>query len=65
MEVMYENEILQVKVSVGVAAYPIHGTDGEDALIRADRALYQAKQSGRNKVVPYRSGTKPYPTEIK
>jgi diguanylate cyclase (GGDEF)-like protein len=61
MWVPYEGELLHATISLGVAAYPIHGTDGEDALIRADRALYQAKQAGRNRVVAYRSGTKPYP----
>jgi diguanylate cyclase (GGDEF)-like protein len=61
MWVPYEGELLHVTISLGVAAYPLHGTDGEDALIRADRALYQAKQAGRNRVVAYHSGTKPYP----
>ena len=61
MRVPYEGDALHATISLGVAAYPIHGTDGEDALIRADRALYQAKQAGRNRVVAYRSGTKPLP----
>ena len=64
MYVQYENEQLHATISLGVAAYPIHGTDGEDALIRADRALYQAKQAGRNRVIPYHSGTKPYPKDL-
>jgi diguanylate cyclase (GGDEF)-like protein len=63
MLVPYEGEQLHATISLGVAAFPIHGTDGEDALIRADRALYQAKQAGRNCVIPYRSGTKPYPKD--
>jgi len=63
MWVPYEGELLHATISLGVAAFPIHGTDGEDALIRADRALYQAKQAGRNRVIPYRSGTKPYPKD--
>ncbi len=63
MWVPYEGELLHATISLGVAAYPIHGTDGEDALIRADRALYQAKQEGRNRVKAYRSGTKPFPID--
>lgn len=58
--VPYENDQMHVTISLGVAAYPVHGADGEDALIRADRALYQAKEAGRNRVILYRSGTKPY-----
>jgi diguanylate cyclase (GGDEF)-like protein len=63
MLVPYEGEQLHATISLGVAAFPIHGTNGEDALIRADRALYQAKQAGRNRVIPYRSSTKPFPME--
>jgi diguanylate cyclase (GGDEF)-like protein len=63
MWVPYDGELLHATISLGVAAYPIHGTDGEDALIRADRALYQAKEDGRNRVVVYRSGTKPLPKD--
>lgn len=64
LRIPFEGEELQATVSLGVAAYPVHGSDGEDALIRADRALYQAKQAGRNRVVAYQSGTKPLPSEI-
>ena len=40
-----------VTVSVGVAAYPEHGDTGEALLQQADRALYRAKEQGRNQVV--------------
>ena len=53
LRVHYENWKIHVTVSVGVAAYPLHGETGEDVLIRADRALYHAKQEGRNRVVVY------------
>jgi diguanylate cyclase (GGDEF)-like protein len=64
MYIPYEGEFLHATISLGVAAYPVHGTDAEDALIRADRALYQAKQAGRNRVVAYRSSTKPFATNV-
>jgi diguanylate cyclase (GGDEF)-like protein len=40
----------KVTVSIGVANIE-EGEDGESALARADKALYEAKGSGRNKVV--------------
>jgi diguanylate cyclase (GGDEF)-like protein len=40
-----------VTVSVGVATYPSERVDSPGALLReADKALYRAKQSGRNRV---------------
>jgi diguanylate cyclase (GGDEF)-like protein len=43
-------------VSVGVACYPEDGRTLDALAARADRALYQAKQEGRNKVVRYAPG---------
>ncbi|WP_210407394.1 GGDEF domain-containing protein, partial [Hydrocoleum sp. CS-953] len=42
-----------VTVSLGVACFPLDGTTGEEIVQRADRALYQAKEAGRNQVVLY------------
>jgi two-component system, cell cycle response regulator len=39
-----------VTVSLGVATFPEDGPDGEALVGRADRALYHAKESGRNRV---------------
>jgi diguanylate cyclase (GGDEF)-like protein/PAS domain S-box-containing protein len=38
-------------VSAGVAAYPEHGNDPDSLLSVADRALYQAKETGRDRAV--------------
>jgi len=37
-------------VSIGLAAYPDHGVKKNDIIDKADKALYEAKGSGKNKV---------------
>jgi diguanylate cyclase (GGDEF)-like protein len=51
MQIKHRGQVLgAITVSLGVAAFPKHG-DTPEALIRAAaQALYQAKQSGRNKL---------------
>jgi len=45
---------IQITVSIGVSAFPeIEVKDEIDLIDKADQALYQAKQTGRNKVVQY------------
>jgi diguanylate cyclase (GGDEF)-like protein len=40
-------------VSVGVASFPRDGGDPNILLEKADRALYRAKQAGKNTVVAF------------
>jgi diguanylate cyclase (GGDEF)-like protein len=40
-----------VSASLGVAAYPVDGHDPTQVLARADRALYLAKERGKNRAV--------------
>ncbi|MFI4866018.1 MAG: putative bifunctional diguanylate cyclase/phosphodiesterase [Steroidobacterales bacterium] len=44
---------LVVTPSIGIALYPQDGTDIEDLLVKADMAMYQAKDQGRNGIAFY------------
>ncbi len=47
------SEPIHITTSIGVSAYPDYVKNPELLIENADKALYQAKQSGRNKVVLY------------
>ncbi|MFH1562316.1 MAG: sensor domain-containing diguanylate cyclase [Nitrospirota bacterium] len=42
-----------VTISVGVSTFPAHAINQKDLIKCADKALYEAKRTGRNKVVDY------------
>jgi len=39
---------ISLTISIGVAQYKIHKEDWQEFLSRADKALYQAKNAGRD-----------------
>lgn len=43
-----------VTVSAGIAEYPLHSHNAADLVSAADQALYQAKQTGRNRTTVYK-----------
>jgi diguanylate cyclase (GGDEF)-like protein len=45
-----EKLLPQVTVSIGVAVFPEHGGTLEEVMQASDRALYESKRSGRNRV---------------
>jgi len=47
-------ETVHCSVSIGAASYPQDGRSLDALLARADRALYQAKDAGRNRVAQFR-----------
>ena len=47
-------ELEKISLSIGVALFPQNGTTWEITLREADKALYEAKEGGRNRVVAAR-----------
>jgi two-component system, cell cycle response regulator len=41
---------LPITISIGLAAFPTHAQNKKDIVIRADKALYRAKASGRDRL---------------
>ncbi|GEM_PF-2092429 len=58
MKAKYDGNDLSITISIGIAIYPQDGTSGQELIALSDKALYFAKDSGRNKVVLF-SETKP------
>ncbi len=48
---VFEGLITDITLSVGVSAYPDYAASDEALLKSADKALYEAKEAGRNRVV--------------
>jgi diguanylate cyclase (GGDEF)-like protein len=44
------NAVGTITISIGVAQFPVHGSTCEALFLAADKALYQAKRAGRNRV---------------
>lgn len=52
----YLGNQLQITISGGVAGFPDHGRTPEEVIMNADRALYKAKELGRDRVEVYLDG---------
>jgi diguanylate cyclase (GGDEF)-like protein len=46
-----DDKTVRVTISIGVAHYPVHGNDSKELIGAADKALYDAKNRGRNRVM--------------
>ena len=51
LRINFEGNFISVTVSIGVTELAPEDTQTKDLYQRADRALYQAKEQGRNRVV--------------
>lgn len=52
-DIKFDDNIRQITISVGIANYGEHGETGSVLLKNSDRALYKAKEEGRNRVIVY------------
>jgi two-component system, cell cycle response regulator len=50
----FARETEKMTISCGVASFPVHGITSGELLHAADRALYEAKESGRDRSVVFR-----------
>ena len=48
--VQYKQFKLKSTISLGIAVFPEQGRTGEEVIFAADKALYRAKEAGRNQV---------------
>jgi len=47
---------LGITVSIGVATLPVHAADAEELVSKADKALYEAKRRGKDRVWVFNAG---------
>jgi diguanylate cyclase (GGDEF)-like protein len=45
-----KGNVFSITISLGIAVFPEHGQNYDEILEKADAAMYQAKQNGRNRV---------------
>ena len=53
LEIPFNGKTIHINASIGVAIYSQHGNNSDEMLTCVDKALYQAKATGRNSVVVY------------
>jgi diguanylate cyclase (GGDEF)-like protein len=60
LKLEFEGEEFSVTISGGIASYPVDAQDAKSLLHAADIALYQSKESGRNKVTLHTTDKRHY-----
>jgi diguanylate cyclase (GGDEF)-like protein len=51
-----DGKSLDISVSIGMSTYPIDGLDAETLMDKADTAMYEAKEHGRNNYQFFQAG---------
>jgi len=54
VRIAFARETEKMTISCGVASFPVHGISSGEMLHAADRALYEAKESGRDRSVVFK-----------
>lgn len=54
MPFRFKGEECEITLSMGIATYPENAPDNETLIEKADRALYESKEQGKDKVVHYK-----------
>lgn len=49
----FDGQEIHATISLGVAIFPLHGSTVDEVFVHADRAMYRAKQEGRNRVAVF------------
>ncbi|WP_456479324.1 GGDEF domain-containing protein, partial [Nautilia sp.] len=50
-----ENNTIEKTISIGISVFPDNCEEGSECIKKADIALYKAKESGRNRVIMYKT----------
>lgn len=50
-KIVLRRQETNITVSIGVSSFPLDARDEDELILKADRAMYEAKRSGRNRVV--------------
>jgi diguanylate cyclase (GGDEF)-like protein len=53
MPFKFKGDEINITLSIGISTYPDNAPDGEILIEKADRALYESKNQGKDKVVHY------------
>ena len=53
LDIPYEHHSLSTTISMGIACFPNHGDTRESILRAADKAMYAAKEAGRDHILAY------------
>ena len=54
-KISYNNNLIHIGASIGIAIYPDHSSKPEDTIKLADLAMYKAKEAGKNNFKVYSS----------